>query len=172
MARYYKYRKYYAKRSYPRKRWASNILTMNTLLTLPNGVKSASEVETLCINSSQSTTPTPVMIKFGRVKVKGDVRTDVDSNNNYVSGIMYVVFCPQGMTVDQFLIDNHPEYILGWTQISLDSGNSFSFSSSLKRNLNSGDKICILFQINSVNSVQAVRNFNFYYTAQFWTTSA
>ena len=172
MPRYYKYRRAYAKRVYPRKRWASNILTMNTLLTLNNGVKSASEVETLCINSNQTTNPTPVMIKFGRVKVKGDVRTDVDSNNNYVSGIMYVVFVPQGMTVDGALIDNHPEYIIGWTQISLDSGNTFSFTSSLKRNLNSGDKICILFQINSVNAVQAVRNFNFYYTAQYWTTSA
>ena len=172
MPRYYKYRRSYVKKVYPRKRWASNILTMNTLLTLNNGVKSDSATETLCVNSTQSTTPTPVMIKFGRVKVKGDVRTDVASNNNYVSGIMYVVFCPQGMTVDPTLIDNHPEYILGWTQISLDSGNTFSFSSTLKRNLNSGDKIGILFQVNSVNSVQAVRNFNFYYTAQFWTTSA
>ena len=171
MPRYYKYRRAY-KRVYPRKRWASNMLTRNTLVTLANAEKGASATETLCINSTQTTTPTPVMITFGRVKVKGDVRTDVDSNNNYVSGIMYVVFCPQGMTIDSFLIDNHPEYILGWTQISLDSGNTFSFSSSLKRNLNSGDKIGILFQINSVNAVQAVRNFNFYYTCQFWTTSA
>ena len=167
----YRYKKSY-KNVYPRKRWASNIVTFNTLLTLNNGVKSASATETLCINSAQNANPTPVIVKFGRVKVKGDVRTDIDNNNNYVSGIMYVVFCPQGMTVDQLLIDNHPEYILGWTQISLDSGNSFTFSSSLKRNLNSGDKIAILFQINSVNSVQAVRNFNFYYTTQFWTTSA
>ena len=171
MPRYYKYKSNY-KKVYPRKKWASNILTMNTLVTLGSGQKSANSTETLCINSTQSTTPTPVMVKFGRVKVKGDVRTDIDSNNNYVSGIMYVVFCPQGMTVDQFLIDNHPEYIMGWTQISLDSGNTFSFSSSLKRNLNSGDKIAILFLVNSVNSVQAVRNFNFYYTVQFWTTSA
>ena len=171
MPRYYKYKRYY-RRMYPRKRWASNIFTRNTLVTLNNGEKGSSETEILCINSPQSVTPTPVIIKFGRVKVKGDVRTDVASNNNYVSGTMYVVFCPQGMMIDPTLIDNHPEYILGWTQISLDSGNTFSFSSSLKRNLNSGDKIGIMFQVNSVNSVQAVRNFNFYYTAQFWTTSA
>ncbi|AXV43459.1 putative capsid protein [Porcine serum associated circular DNA virus 3] len=171
MPRYYKYKRYY-KKVYPKKRWASNIFTRNTLVTLGNGAKVASETETLCLNSAQNANPTPVIVKFGRVKVKGDIRTDVASNNNYVSGIMYVVFCPQGMSVDEFLIDNHPEYILGWTQISLDSGNGFSFSSSLKRNLNSGDKIGILFQVNSVNAVQAVRNFNFYYTVQFWTTSA
>nr|UEE94585.1 capsid protein [Porcine associated circular DNA virus 1] len=172
MPRYYKYRRAYVKKVYPRKRWASNIFTRNTLVTLNNGEKGASETETLCVNSAPAATPTPVMIKFGRVKVKGDVRTDVNNNNNYVSGIMYVVFCPQGMAIDPTLIDNHPEYIIGWTQISLDSGNGFSFTSSLKRNLNSGDKIGIMFQINSVNAVQAVRNFNFYYTAQFWTTSA
>ena len=172
MPRYYKYRRSYVKKVYPRKRWASNILTMNTLLTLNNGVKSDSATETLCVNSTQSTTPTPVMIKFGRVKVKGDVRTDVDSNNNYVSGIMYVVFCPQGMVVDATLIDNHPEYIIGWTQISLDSGNTFSFSSPLKRNLNSGDRIMMLFYVNAVNTAQYVRAFNFYYTVQYWTTSA
>ena len=85
---------------------------------------------------------------------------------------MYVVYVPQGMPVDNLLIQQHPEYILGWTQISLDSGNSFSFSSTLKRNLNSGDSISIVFLVNSVNSVAATRNFNFYYTCQFWTSTA
>lgn len=171
MARYYKYKRAY-KKVYPRKRWASNMFTRNTLVTLASGSKGAFETETLCVNSAQNTTPTPVLIKFGRVKVKGDVRTDVAADNNYVSGIMYVLFCPQGMTIDSTLIDNHPEYVIGWTQISLDSGNTFSFTSSLKRNLNSGDKIAIMFQVNSVNSTSNARNFNFYYTAQFWTTSA
>ena len=172
MARYYKYRRAYSKRVYPRKRWASNIETDNTLVTLASGSKGAYQSHLLCQNSSQSATPTPVIVKFGRLKVKGDVRTDVASDNNYVSGTMYVLFCPQGMSVDPTLIEQHPEYIIGWTQISLDSGNTFSFTSSLKRNLNSGDMISILFHVNSVNSTSNARNFNFYYTAQFWTTSA
>lgn len=171
MARYYKYKRYY-KKVYPRKRWASNIYTTNTLVTLSSGSKEAYDSYLLCANSSQNATPTPVMIKFGRLKLKGDVRTDLASDNNYVSGTMYVVFCPQGMTVNPALIENHPEYIIGWTQISLDSGNTFSFTSSLKRNLNSGDSISILFRVDSVNSTSNARNFNFYYTAQFWTTSA
>ena len=170
MPRYYKYRRYY-KRMYPKKRWASNILSKNTLVTLQNNVTAADGHETICINSTQGATPTPVILKFGRLKVKGDVRTDLNSNANYVSGIMYVVYAPQGMTVDNLLIQQHPEYILGWTQISLDSGNIFSFSSPLKRNLNSGDSISIVFLVNSVNSVAQTRNFNFYYTVQFWTTT-
>ena len=157
---------------YPKKKWASNILTKNTLVTLGNSVTVADAHETICFNSIQSATPTPVVIKFGRLKVKGDVRTDLNSSANYVSGIMNVVYVPQGMPVDNLLVQNHPEYILGWTQISLDSGNSFSFSSALKRNLNSGDSIAIIFLVNSVNSVAQTRNFNFYYTVQYWTTSA
>ena len=171
MPRYYKYRRYY-KRLYPKKKWASNIFTENTLVTLGNSVTVADAHQLLCQNAPQSDTPTPVILKFGRLKVKGDVRTDLNSNANFVSGIMYVVYSPEGMSVDNNLIKKHPEYILGWTQISLDSGNSFSFSSALKRNLNSGDSISILFIVNSVNSVAATRNFNFYYTCQYWTTSA
>ena len=171
MPRYYKYRRYY-KRMYPKKKWASNIIQRNTLVTLANSVTAADAHETICLNAPQSGTPTPTLLKFGRLKVKGDIRTDLNSSANYVSGVMYVVYAPQGMTVDNLLIQNHPEYILGWTQISLDSGNSFSFSSALKRNLNSGDSISIVFLVNSVNSVAQTRNFNFYYTVQFWTSSA
>lgn len=171
MPRYYKYKRAY-KKMYPRKRWASNIFTANTLVTLSSGSKESYQTYVLCENSAQNATPTPVLVKFGRLKVKGDIRTDLASDNNYVSGTMYVVFSPQGMTVNPSLISNHPEYIIGWTQISLDSGNTFSFTSALKRNLNSGDSISIMFQVNSVNSTSNARNFNFYYTAQYWTTSA
>ena len=166
----YRYKKSYRK-VYPRKRWASNIFTENNIVTVLASQKTAWASTTICSNSPQTAVPTPVIVKFGRCKVKGDVRTDLDNGNNFVSGIMYLVYVPEGMPIAD-VIKLHPEYIIGWTQISLDSGNTFSFTSSLKRNLNSGDKIGIMFQVNSVNAVQAVRNFNFYYTAQFWTTSA
>ncbi len=171
MPRYYKYRRSYVKRVYPRKRWASNIFTKNMLLTIDSGSKSTWASTVLCDNATQNNTPTPVLVKFGRCKIKGDIRTDVASNNNFVSGIMYIVYYPEGFTNGPDLITQHPEYIIGWTQISLDSGNTFSFSSTLKRNLNSGDKILALFVVDSVNSTSSARNFNLYFTAQFWTTS-
>ncbi|ANC51555.1 putative capsid protein [Duck faeces associated circular DNA virus 3] len=171
MARYYKYRRVY-KKVYPRKRWASNIVTKNVLLTVPANEKTVFSFSTLVANSAQTVTPTPTLLKFGRCKIKGDIRTDVASENNYVSGIMYVIYVPEGFAVSPTLISQHPEYIIGWTQISFDSGNTFSFSSSLKRNLNSGDRIDLFFSVDSVNSVSAVRNFNMYFTAQYWTSSA
>ena len=127
MPRYYKYRRSY-KRIYPRKRWASNILTKNVLLTIDAGSKTTWVFTGLVSNSSQTEVPTPSLLKFGRCKIKGDIRTDVANNNNFVSGIMYIVFLPEGFNLTPDLISNHPEYIIGWTQLSLDSDNTFSFS--------------------------------------------
>lgn len=141
-------------------------------MTLTAGEKTAWATTVLCENAAQNNTPTPTLLKFGRCKIKGDIRTDVANNNNYVSGIMYVFYYPEGFTNGPDLIAQHPEYIMGWTQISLDSGNGFSFSSALKRNLNSGDKILLMFIVDSTNSTQSARSFNFYFTAQYWTTCA
>ena len=159
----YRYKKSYGK-LYPRKRWASNIFTENNIVTLLASQNTAFASTTICTNSPQTATPTPVIVKFGRCKVKGDVRTDLDNGNNFVSATLYLAYVPEGYPIAD-LPKLHPEYIIGWTQISLDSGNTFSFTSSLKRNLNSGDMISILFHVNSVNSTQSARNFNFYYTS-------
>lgn len=170
MPRYYKYKRYY-RRMYPRKRWASNIFTENNIVTVLASQKDAFASTTICANSPQTDVPTPVIVKFGRCKVKGDVRTDLDNGNNFVSATMYLAYVPEGYPIAD-LPKLHPEYIIGWTQISLDSGNTFSFSSPLKRNLNSGDKIMMLFYVSATNTAQYVRAFNFYYTVQYWTTSA
>ena len=167
----YRYKRYY-KKLYPKKRWASNIFTENSILTVLAGETTAFAYTNICSNSLQTATPTPVIVKFGRCKVKGDVRTDLKNDINYVSGTMFLVYVPEGFTIDLNLVRQHPEYIIGWTQISLDSGNTFSFSSPLKRNLNSGDKIMMFFNVNATNTVNFVRAFNFYYTVQYWTTSA
>ena len=167
----YKYKNSYVKKVYPRERWASNIFTENNIVTVLASQKTAWASTTICSNSVQTAVPTPVIVKFGRCKVKGDVRTDLDNGNNFVSGIMYLIYVPEGMPVAD-VVKLHPEYIIGWTQISLDSGNTFSFSSSLKRNLNSGDRIMMFFDVNATNTAQYVRAFNFYYTIQYWTTSS
>ena len=172
MARYYKYRKYYAKRVYPRKRWASNIKQDTVIVPLPTNATSVHEHVLLCQNSAQTSTPTPVVLKFGRLKLKGDIRFSATNVAQFTSVNVYVVFVPQGNTLDTTLISNHPEYVIGWTVCSLDTGSSFSLTTTLKRNLNSGDSVQVLFVVNSTQPPSQVINYNFVYTAQFWTTSA
>ena len=112
MVRYYKYKQSY-KKMYPRKRWASNILSNNHVIGIPAGSKAGFGSDVVCVNSNQAVTPTPVLLKFGRIKVKGDVRTDLSNENNFVSAVLYCVYVPQGMTTNPSILTNHPEYILG-----------------------------------------------------------
>lgn len=172
MPRYYKYRRTYFPKSYPRKRWATNLVNSTTDIVIPSGSSGAFNTKIICTNSTQSSNPTPVLVKFGRLKIKGDIRYSLTDIANYASAVLYVMFVPQGNELDTALIQNHPEYLLGWTTISMDSGNTFSLSTTLKRNLNSGDSIALYIGVSAVNTVQAQTSFSFFYTCQFWTTSA
>ena len=180
MARYYKYKRYY-KPVYPRKRWASNIGNITTRIPFSAGQTQSIGSTTICTNSAQSSNPTPVLIKFGRCKCKIDVQpiTMPATGANTLSLVAYLTFIPQGvdMTSPQVAYDvvkNHPEYVMGWQQISLDSPSSMSITSKLKRNLNSGDSVQIIFigGVNNEHPPQASIVYGLSCTYQFWTTSA
>lgn len=170
MPRYARYKRYY-KRIYPKKRWASNIKSDNLNMNLNTTSTTAETTAVLCTNSVQTANPTPVILKFGRLKIKGDIRYSATNVAQFTSSTLYVVFVPQGNNLSLSLISDHPEYIMGWTCISLDSGSSFSLTSSLKRNLNSGDSIQILCRLDTTQTPSQPISYNFFYTAQYWTTS-
>ena len=171
MPRYYKYKRYY-KKIFPKKRWASNIKQDTVVVPLPTNATAVDETVLLCQNSAQTSTPTPVILKFGRLKLKGDIRFSATNVAQFTSVNVYVVFVPQGNTLDTTLISNHPEYVIGWTVCSLDTGSSFSLTTTLKRNLNSGDSIYILWSIDTTTTPSQNITYDLFYTAQFWTTSA
>ena len=157
---------------YPRKRWASNIKSDVASLSLLTTTTSSFVTSVVCQNASQSSTPTPVIVKFARLKLKGDIRFSATNVSQFTSGMVYAVFVPEGNSLNADLVANHPEYILGWTVLSMDSGNSFSLTSTLKRNLNSGDSIRLLWTIDTTTTPSQNITYNFYYTLQYWTTSA
>lgn len=171
MPRYYKYRRAY-KKMYPRKRWASNIKSDYLQMNLSTTSTSVDTTAVLCTNSVQTANPTPVIIKFGRLKIKGDIRYSATNVAQFTSAVLYAVFVPQGNNLSLDLISNHPEYIMGWTCISLDSGSSFSLTTALKRNLNSGDSVQILCRVNTTQTPSQEIRYNFFYTAQYWITSS
>ena len=180
MPRYYKYRRSY-RRMYPRKRWATNIGSLNTRVAFSSGQTSSVGSTLVCRNSNQTANPTPVLLKFGRCKCKIDVQpiTIPTDSVNSLSLVAYLTFVPQGVNMGNSqpaydLIKNHPEYIMGWQQISLDSPSSMTISSKLKRNLNSGDGIYLIFvaETNQEHPPQASIVYGLSCTYQFWTTSA
>nr|WCR62157.1 MAG: capsid protein [Smacoviridae sp.] len=153
----------------PKKKWASNMKQGTLNATTPIAI--------LVENSLQGSSPTPVVVKAGNFKIQGDLTVYISAAAAQVARMTLLVFwLPEGLTADSdaagAIVSNHPEWILAWKQLdtvgSTSQGNlaasGFSFSSRLKRNLNSGDKICIAF-LNDTSAAQPTIK----YTCQYWT---
>lgn len=167
-------RRYYRSRTRvirPKKKWATNLKQAALDGTSPTSV--------LVENSVQTSSPTPIVIKSGNFKIQGDFSIHFNTSVASTPQIALVLFfLPQGVPLDSSttsaILSNHPEWIMGWKQldtvISTTSASanfhasSFSFSSRLKRNLNSGDRICAGFTNDTPNAVPTIK-----FTAQYWT---
>lgn len=166
MARRRYYRRYI--RVAPKKKWASNII---------QGSVSTTNYATIVENSAQTATPTPVILKCGNFRIQGDAQYAYPGGSSRPVNLnFFLIFVPEGITPSDGLIGSHPEWVIGWKNIDVvgvkpntESGvaaAAFSFSSRLKRNLNSGDRICAIIQTND-SQVSATSVF----TAQYWTCS-
>lgn len=175
MPRYYR-RRYRTIVRAPKKKWATNIVNFNQD-TAGNTAEQFGVVD-LVKNSTQSSNPTPVIIKTGNFKIQGDVYVQPASTGAATEVSLYVMYVPEGITLAtaasaRALIMAHPEWILSWKFINanivnstaMDNSDSFSFSSRLKRNLNSGDSIQLVCLCYSTNMTKAV----FAGMAQYWT---
>ena len=167
-------RRYYRRRTVtvrPKKKWATNFL-QGTLGT------NADPAAVLVQNTTQSSLPTPVIVKAGNFKLQGDLSIYTTTALTTTPRIAVVVFyLPQGLdltaTAANGILESHPEWILAWKQVDTNivaantsSGfSSFSVSSRLKRNLNSGDRICVGYTTNTPSAAVLTIQFS----AQYWT---
>ena len=154
MARYRRYRRTIVRA--PKKKWASNIVNINSS-TSPTSSNSQFSVVSLVTNAVQTSSPTPVIVKSGNFKVQGDSYISASSSGTF-SVSLYVIYAPEGITINDAssangVIRSHPEWVMAWKFISSDylstsggtsNSNTFSFSSRMKRNLNSGDSILLI----------------------------
>lgn len=175
MARYYR-RRYRTIVRAPKKKWASNI--QNTFVQTTGDATKQFGEKTLTLNSTNDTYPTPVILKTGNVKVQGDYRVVTSSTGGHAEVSLYVVFIPQGTPLTtavqaEQVIQNHPEWIMSWRYLgdnqssstNVENNDRFSFSSRMKRNLNSGDSVRLLCIVNGSSLTSVSVNF----TAQYWT---
>lgn len=141
---------------------------------LSNG-SGGSNIAALVANSAQTSTPTPIILKVGNIKLQGDATyTSGSGSVTNPALILMVFYLPEGIAMNDSTAGNvaaqHPEWIMAWKMIDVQVGSgvvpasSFSVSSRLKRNLNSGDRICIGYMHS--DPLQTVR-INF--AAQYWT---
>lgn len=138
----------------PKKKWASNIKLINE-----SGTGTACVIE-LCSNSSPTSTPTPVILKTGNFKVRVDSQVTYGASVEWWPSLsFYVMYMPEGMSLGtnpdadavSTYVTRHPEWILcsGVAGSNTVTASKFdletvTFSSRLKRNLNSGDKVVLL----------------------------
>lgn len=179
MARYRRYRRTIVRA--PKKKWGSNMVHINMNVTnSTESTTSGYHAITLAANKTESNAPTPVVVKTGNFKIQGDMQVSAGTAvNTSPVATMYIVFVPQGMEPTSYLaasslVVNHPEWIMAWR--FLESGFSssagvldferFSFSSRLKRNLNSGDSILAILL---VEDLAAGHGCSVTGMCQFWT---
>lgn len=175
MARYYR-RRYRTIVRAPKKKWASNI-QQEIIQTTGTATKQYG-VKTLVQNSSELSSPTPVILKTGNIKIQGDYRVLASTTQGHTDVSLYVMFVPQGFGITEAaaaeaIVSNHPEWIMAWkylgvNQVSstkVENCDSFSFSSRLKRNLNSGDTIQLICIARGYDMTGVSVN----YAAQYWT---
>lgn len=178
-------RRYYYRRS-PRvvvakKKWASNMKTGNMSKTVASSTTDHVE-DILVVNSAQNSTPTPVIVKTGNFKIQGDCYISAVQGNSLsqlTQVILYVVYLPEvAVQINTAtVIQDHPEWIMAWKVIDFnivgntnaDNGTAFTFSSRLKRNLNSGDAIALVAIVQNGNSGSSTLLVK--YAAQYWTCS-
>ena len=160
----------------PKKKWATNIINFNKATT-GTATQQFATVQ-LVTNSTQPSSPTPVIVKTGNFKIQGDVYVVPGTSGAQTEVSLYVVYVPEGVTMNdaagaQNLILAHPEWIMAWkfvnanrtTTTTPENTETFSFTSRLKRNLNSGDSIVLLCLAMGSNLSRA----NFSGMAQYWT---
>lgn len=169
-----------------KKKWASNIVTQRLVHNTDNP---AYNYITLVSNSTESSTPTPIIIKTGNFKVQVDAVASIETTQRRLAGaIAMIIYLPQGYALStaspnsafRDLMVQHPEWIMAWKQLDFSSASgaatsesvSVSFSSRLKRNLNSGDKIVFGVAYQGDGYLPGtVNTFMYQVAAQYWTCS-
>lgn len=116
-------------------------------------------VTDLALNPAQAATTVAQEYTIKNVELQFDVESS--DGDDIESVKVFVMFVPQGMTVDKKYFKYHPEYILAYKYYGSCTGvlnggirNPLTVKSRLARKLNTGDKIVLIMQGQNNKSAQ------------------
>lgn len=139
-----------------KKKWASFMKEIpNANINIATG-QTGGAWTALVTNSVETATPTPTIVKAKHLKCIFDIYATA---GKLINGAVYLIYVPQGYTPSVDLPIQHPEWIMAWRGLDVDtyvegSGTrQIQMSSSMSRNLNSGDAIYILFHLTNIPGV-------------------
>lgn len=158
-----RYTRGYSRRYYGRrKKWTPVFLTEQS--TVPGAAVFAHA--TLAANQTNQGSTAPIATN---IKVKNfKVAVDVQSAGNVAgspSVTFAIVFVPQSYAITANLMVEHPEWVMAWRTIDLQTTNTVQVSSRLARNLNSGDKVVFFLHRSIASSGDTVLT----YQVMFYT---
>lgn len=139
------------------KKWSPVLVELNPN---PQAIPASSSIFTaltICENSQNTTVaPTATVIKVGNMKISFECESSAN-RTVIASGVMFIMFVPQGLTPTADYPSQHPEYIMTWRSFNPTGGiGAVTMQSRLKRNLNSGDKVIILYKIRNDDATAAI----------------
>ena len=153
-------RKYYSRRRIivrPKVKWSPHMETISETLDIDASAAFAYYPHVVCANATDSHLPSVPVVQVTRINFQGHVGVNTPSAEWY----LYFIYVPEGVDSSlgswaawQAYINSHPEYIMARTIASSDfvtNGNTtttLKLSTSMKRNLNSGDQVVALFVWN------------------------
>lgn len=169
------YRRY--RRTYPKQKWQSNCVEIIYPITEQAGPvggawfashKLVAKNVVPITDAGEAQISANAVVKTGNFKAKGYY--NYGTTNSGVYSILYLIYVPQGINPDNpagvagnlgtSIFYSHPEWVLCWTRLDGegDDGCRFSFSSRLKRNLNSGDSIFFGLMVIGTSNSTFTRN--------------
>lgn len=131
-------RRYYGRR----KKWTPVFLTEQSNVPAAAVFGHA----TLAVNQANqgATAPVATNIKVKNFRVSVDVQAPGNTAGS-PSVTFAIIFVPQSYTITANLMVEHPEWVMAWRTIDLQTTNTVQVSSRLARNLNSGDQVIFFF---------------------------
>lgn len=124
MARYYRRRYTRTIVRAPKKKWCSNMLPVDFNVNAINeGTQeqprwTLSSGTTLAENKTESTSPTPVVVKTGNFRAQFDLATATVGLGSDMT--VYIIYCPEGVNpsggfaLKDFMM-KHPEWVIAWS---------------------------------------------------------
>lgn len=134
-------------------KWSPHLLIQP--ISFETGTGDFASYQLVAKNSTDTTVPVPSVIKVKNFRVSIDTSAPVGAYAvDYFN--VYLMYVPEGITINTDTPKNHPEWIITWKGIDNSTGNGIEnivMSSRLARNLNSGDGIYLIFAgYNSLES--------------------
>ena len=147
-----------------KKKWASFMKEIPNAVVNIAGGNVGGAWTPLVTNSIETATPTPTIVKAKHLKCIFDI---FSTSGKLINGAVYLIYVPQGYTPSVDLPVQHPEWIMAWRGLDVDTvaegpgSRQVQMSTSMSRNLNSGDAIYALFHLTNLpGSTAAAVNYH------------